>query len=100
MPLKVGNTGASQASNQKDKPETKCSACKKGKNINFELVCLGLAAAGLYPGGAHNPVQSMGLQWCSSTAGRITCCARPSNDSETASFGLTLAAQGLCFIST
>lgn len=46
------------------------------------------------------PLQNVEWQGRCSTAARITCCARPSNDVETTSFVLTLAAQGLCFIST
>lgn len=34
---------------------------KKGKNIIFKLVCQVLAAAGLYPGAAHDPAAELGM---------------------------------------
>lgn len=34
---------------------------KKGKNSSIELVCPCLPAAGLYPGGDHNPTAEHGM---------------------------------------
>lgn len=98
--MKVENTRARQENNKKDKSGAKRSACKKGENIHFELACLGLAAAVLYPGGAHKPTAERGGSGAGAQLPGLPAVPDTATNSETASFLLTLAAQGLRFIST